>query len=100
MSSYEVAARALVEGKLPEGSVLVHGTALTLDGNRIRRAWVVLPDWSVWEPMTDHYYPKGEWEKTHESRVERKYKRAMVVRKVNDTGTYGPWGWRVKRAVA
>lgn len=89
---YEVAARVLVDRKLPQG-VLVHGSVWHPKTGRHGHAWVEMGD-VVFDfannksavMRKEKYYSLGRVQNT------KKYTRKQAVDKMLDTEHFGPWG--------
>jgi hypothetical protein len=88
-----------------EGSTLVHGEVLnpTL-GRMMGHAWVITETGSVYEPVSDLYFPKDDLYKTFKMKEINTYTPTEARKMTLQTKNYGPWtdeerkvttgGWR------
>lgn len=70
---------------------VVHGTIQGMEARRIKHAWAVLPDESVWEPATNTIWPKQAFYSVFNAIDLKRYAnsafRSLAVRH----GNWGDW---------
>lgn len=89
---FELACYALVFGDAPAGSRLVHGSWHGPNAEqRIRHAWLELPDGLIWEPIHAAIYRADQIREYARMWDERTYDKHTASRMTLDWGHYGPW---------
>jgi hypothetical protein len=89
---YELAANAMVSGKAPEGSFLLHGSWHGPGARRrIGHASVALPEGLIWEPIQARVYHFEDWEYWTQWRTEATYTKTDTSRNMLTSGHYGRW---------
>lgn len=73
------------------GVELVHGTIQGCGAPRIAHAWVVLPDGSIWEPVTNQVWKKSVFYEFFSAVVRKRYDRQTFLRLAVRHEHWGPW---------
>jgi len=74
---------------------LVHGRVIKPDGKTIDHAWMKLGKSRIWEPQSDTYLDRNQFEK--DGVVDAEYSLKQALRLWGGTMNYGPWTARERR---
>jgi len=86
---YEDAWRYLI--KEEEGE-LVHGSLqLSKEGKRVNHAWVELPTGYIYEPQTDSFFEKPDFERMFSPKEDARYTVTEAAIMLAHMGKHGPW---------
>jgi hypothetical protein len=72
------------------GSILVHGTIQGMGYPPNHHAWVEIED-GVWEPVTDHIFPRFAWAGFTNATELCRHTRDELAELINEFEHYGPW---------